>query len=470
MRCCALSGLRVTCCFGSPSSSALPGRYFHAVDERWPGAPIGAAPATRNTLIRMPTAQQSSHTPPSAEGIYLARQSILDRNQELYAFELLFRSGEANAARFTDGTIATATVMQHVLNEFGLDSVLGKFKGFINLDETMLMSDLIELLPKDRVVLEVLETVELTDSIVERLTALKRAGYSLALDDVIGLPPALERVLGDIDIVKVDVQQLDMAALRDLRAKLGRRPVRLLAEKVDTREQVDACIAMGFELFQGYYFAKPQIITGKRLSPAEATIMRLLGLLVADGDTEEIEALLKQEPGLTMNLLRLTNSVGTGTRGRIHSVSSALMVLGRRQMLRWLQLLLYSAKGSGRLPSALMQLAATRGRMMELLARSWNDNGLVDRAFMTGIMSLMETLLAMPMAEILAPLPVSEDVRAALLERAGRLGALLDVVEAVEGQGDRELRALLPRLPGLSIADIEQANIGAMTWANNLGG
>jgi len=428
------------------------------------------AGTTRSDLISMPTAPLPSPAVPPAEGIYLARQSILDRNQELYAFELLFRSGEANAAHFTDGTIATATVMQHVLNEFGLDSVLGKFKGFINLDETMLMSDLIELLPKDRVVLEVLETVQLNDTVVERIAMLKRAGFTLALDDVIGLPPELERVLSDIDIVKVDIQQLDMAVLKALCTQLSRHSVRLLAEKVDTREQVDACIAMGFELFQGYYFAKPQIMTGKRLSPAEATIMRLLGLLIADDDAEEIESLLKQEPALTMNLLRLTNSVGAGMRGRISSVSSALMVLGRRQMLRWLQLLLYSGKGSGRLPSALMQLAATRGRMMELLAQSWSDPGVSDRAFMTGIMSLMETLLAIPMADILAPLPVAEDVRTALLDRGGRLGALLDVVEAVEGQGKCEISTLLVRLPGISIADIEQANMGAMTWANNLGG
>lgn len=407
---------------------------------------------------------------PSAEGIYLARQSILNRNQELYAFELLFRSGDSNAACITDGTRATATVMQHVLNEFGLDAVLGKFKGFINLDETMILSDLIELLPKDRVVLEVLETVPLTDRIVKRLTELKAQGFSLALDDVIGLPPELERVLNSIDIVKVDIQQLSMDAVATMVATLKQRGVQLLAEKVDDRAQVQACLDMGFELFQGYYFAKPQVITGKRLSPAEATIMRLLGLLVSDAETDELEALLKQEPGLTMNLLRMTNSIGAGTRHRISSVSSALMVLGRRQLLRWLQLLLYSASsGSSQLPSALMQLAATRGRMMELLAATWKDNGLADRAFMTGIMSLMETLLSTPLADILAPLPVADDVRDALLKRTGRLGGLLEIVQAIEGRTTQSLDELLARLPGLTVPDVERAHIAALAWANNIG-
>jgi EAL and modified HD-GYP domain-containing signal transduction protein len=408
--------------------------------------------------------------PQTAEGIYLARQSILDRNQELYAFELLFRSGHANAAQFTDGTRATATVMQHVLNEFGLDAVLGKYKGFINLDETMIMSDLIELLPRDRVVLEVLETVQLNDRVVKRLTDLKTQGFSLALDDVIGLPPELERVLSSIDIVKVDIQQLSMDAVAKMTMTLKRRGVRLLAEKVDDRDQVQACLDLGFEFFQGYYFAKPQIMTGKRLSPAETTIMRLLGMLVSDADTDELEALVKQEPGLTMNLLRMTNSVGAGTRHRISSVSSALMVLGRRQLLRWLQLLLYSAHpGSVPMPSALMQLAATRGRFMELLAGAWKDNAVSDRAFMTGIMSLMETLLSTPIADILAPLPVADDVKNALLERSGRLGGLLNIVEAIEARSEQSLDELLAPLPGLTVSAVEQAHLAALAWANNIG-
>jgi len=416
------------------------------------------------------TPVQSTVAAPHTEGIYLARQSILDRNQELCAFELLFRSSDANAACFTDGTVATATVIQHVLNEFGLDSVLGNFKGFINVDETMIMSDMVELLPKERVVLEVLETVELNERILGRLADLKRAGFTLALDDVIGLPPQWQQVLNLVDIVKIDVLQVGVAELKALVQKLKSPSIRLLAEKVDDRVQAEACLEMGFELFQGYYFAKPHIITGKRLSPAEATVMRLLGMLVADAETAEIETLLKQEPGLTMNLLRLTNSVGTGTRGRVSSVSSALMVLGRRQMLRWLQLLLFSTNApTMRLPSALMQLAATRGRMMELLAGTWHEGGLTDRAFMTGIMSLMEALLSTPIAEILAPLPVAEDIRAALLERRGRLGALLDVIEVVEGRDSRDLVHVLGGLHPLTVAAVEEAHASALRWANSIG-
>jgi EAL and modified HD-GYP domain-containing signal transduction protein len=407
---------------------------------------------------------------PASEGIYLGRQSILDRNQDLVAFELLFRSSERNAAQVTDDTLASATVIQHVLNEFGLESVLGQYKGFINLDGPMIMSDLMELLPRDRVVLEVLETVTIDARIAIRLKQLKQAGFTLAIDDVTHLPPEYEAILDVIDIVKIDIAELGMARVPALLRKLKPWPVRLLAEKVDERAQVDQCLALGFELFQGYFFAKPQVISGKRLSPTESTVLRLLGLLLSDAQTDAIESLLKQEPTLAMNLLRLTNSVGVGTRGRVSSVSSAVMVLGRRQLQRWLQLLLYSANSTpARLPGALMQLAATRGRMMELLASALHDKGLEDRAFMTGIMSLMDALLSLPLAEILAPLPVADDIRAALLERAGTLGALLTLVESIERGADEKVALVLATLPILGAGDVQRAHAQALAWANNIG-
>lgn len=408
----------------------------------------------------------------TAEGIYLGRQSILDRNQELTAFELLFRSDQQNAAQFADGAAASATVIQHMLHEFGLENVLGPYRGFINLDATMIMSDMIELLPKDRVVLEVLETVEINEFVAARLRTLKLAGFTLAIDDVTSLPADYVKVLDLIDVVKIDIAALGMSAVPALLDRLKPWRVQLLAEKVDDKATVDRCLDLGFELFQGYFFARPQIIAGKRLAPAETTVIRLLGLLVADAETEAIEALLKQEPTLAMNLLRLTNSVGSGARSRITSVSSAMMVLGRRQLQRWLQLLLYSSGSSsptGRIPSALMQLAAARGRMMELLAAAWHDKAFEDRAFMTGIMSLMEALLGMRCEEILASVPVADDVRDALLERRGRLGSLLALVEATERGDPAKLAQLVGGIAKLSAAEVQHAHAQALGWANNIG-
>ena len=192
------------------------------------------------------------------------------------------------------------------------------------------------------------------------------------------------------------------------------------------------CLELGFALFQGYYFAKPTIIAGKKLSHSEMTLNRLLGLILEDADTGELEAIFKPEPGLTLNLMRLTNSAASGVRQKITSVRHAITVLGRRQLQRWLQLLVYAdASPNGPLASPLMQLAATRGRFLELLAGDLmgSDRNLVDRAFMTGIMSLMPALLHVPIGEVMKGLNVANDVREALETRRGVLGRMLQLAE-----------------------------------------
>ena len=404
-----------------------------------------------------------------SQDIYLGRQSILDREQNLHAFELLFRSSQTNRADVKDGVTATATVIDYALNELGLETVLGNYRGFINVDAWMLMSDMIELLPRRQIVLELLETVEPTEAVVQRCRQLRAAGFRLALDDFVSYDERFRPLIELSEIVKVDIQQLDDKALWSVATRLsglGVR-VRMLAEKVDSPEQFKRCLDLGFELFQGYYFAKPQIITGKKLSNSESLLMRLLGLLLADADSSEIEQVFKMDPGLTVNMLRLVNSVATGTGRKVTSLASALIVLGRRQLQRWLQLLLFAQLApNSAFPSPLLQLAATRGKLLEILAAG--DKEFEDRAFMTGIMSLMDTLLAMPIAEIIAPLPIAADVREALLERKGALGRLLVLAEALERRDDAELARALAAVPGLGAERVNAAQLEALGWANGI--
>ncbi|MEO8039931.1 MAG: EAL domain-containing protein, partial [Betaproteobacteria bacterium] len=300
----------------------------------------------------------------ASQELFLGRQPILDRDQNLVAFELLFRSSQVNGAQIDDDLLASATVINHAFSELGVEHVLGRYLGFINLSAPLILSDVIELLPKDRVVLELLETVEVNDNVTARLKELKAMGFKLALDDYLGEEEKYHDVLGVVDIVKVDVMALNAAQIRQITERLRRWPVRLLAEKVDLRDQVDLCTSLGYELFQGYYFARPTIIKGRRLSHAEAAIMRLLGLVMADADTPDIEQVFKQNPDLSFNLLRLVNSVAVGSRTKITSLSQALVLLGRGQLQRWLQLLMYAISSSpdANFPSPLLVLAATRGR------------------------------------------------------------------------------------------------------------
>ena len=400
--------------------------------------------------------------------IFLGRQPILDRDQRVVAFELLFRSGRTQAAGVTDDMQATASVIQHAFSEMGAQAVLGPHLGFINVNAEMLLSDLVEILPREQVVLELLETVTVTDAVVARCHALKQMGYRIALDDFV-FDDSYRPLLALADIVKIDLMQHTDDALRALVGQLRQWPVKLLAEKIDSHEQADFCRALGFELFQGYYFAKPAVLSVKRANPAQLALLELLDLVLADADTAEIERVFKQNANLTYNLLRLVNSAGGGAVRRIETVSQAIMLLGRKQLQRWLQLLVFTLQEGTPYPSPLLLMAAARGRMMELLAqRRGGDAALRDQAFMAGIFSLIENVIGKPLAEILQDLNLGDTMNAALLRREGTLGALLDLVESVEQQDLGHTLTLLDAAGGLSLSDLTVAEIEAMVWTHQI--
>ena len=406
--------------------------------------------------------------------IFLGRQPILGREQQLLAYELLFREGPiftSNRAEIIDPSQATATVIANAFTELSANETLGPYRGYINVDQEFLFNDLIEALPPKVVVLEILETVRPTPDVIARCRQLCEKGFSLAIDDVVDVDEAYRPLLEMAEIIKVDVLGLDAARLTELVRQLKPFGKKLLAEKVESAEQVNLCKALGFELFQGYYFAKPAIIVGKKLNPSQIALLRLLGLVMQDAETSEIENAFKVEPGLTVNLLRLTNSVGSGLTTRITSLRHAITILGRRQLQRWLQLLIYTNPKGGRSDNPLLQLAATRGRMMELLAErvTPRNREFADQGFMVGIMSLMPALLGVAIEEILAQLPVAPRVQMALVDRTGLHGQLLQVVEATEQTDPAILEEALQRVPGIGLEFLEECLTQALFWANNLG-
>ena len=406
------------------------------------------------------------------EEIFIGRQPILDRGHELYAYELLFRSGrQRNSAEVLDDLQASASVISHAFADLGVEQALGPYKGFINCDASLLLSDLLEALPSDKIVLEVLETVEVTAEIVDRCRALKALGYMLALDDFVNYQEKFRPLLDLVEIVKVDLMPLDAAGLAATTRTLKQWPLKLLAEKVDSRELADTCHALRYSYFQGYYFARPTIIAGKKLGHSQLSLMRLLGLVLEDAETPQLEAVLKAEPGLTMNLMRLTNSAATGIRTKITSIRHAITVMGRRQLQRWLQLLLYTSPSGKPVVSPLLQLAASRGRLMELLAGKLHPGrgDIEDMSFLTGIMSLMPTLMSVSLEEILRGIEIPGNVREALEAHAGELGIMLELTEALEAGDGPACSAITHQLPGLDATAINTCLAQALAWANNIG-
>jgi len=403
------------------------------------------------------------------QNIFLGRQPILDREQRIVAYELLFRSGDTAGAAVTDDMQATASVIHHAFSEMGMQTVLGNHRGFINISADMLLSDMVELLPKSQVVLELLETIVVTEAVVERCRALKQQGFALALDDFV-FDDCYRPLLSLVDIIKVDLLLHSPDELRSVVARLKQWPVQLLAEKVDSAEQAAYCHSLGFDLFQGYYFARPSVLSAKRNDPTQMALTQLLGLVLRDADTPQIEQVFKQHPALTYNLMRLVNSVASGVKRSITSVAQAIMVLGRAQLQRWLQLLMFTLQADAAYPSPLLLLAATRGKMMELLAAKQRRGAdYCDEAFMAGILSLIDSLIDKPLADIVSELSLGEGLAAALLRREGELGSLLQLVESVEHPDLTRTLALLAQAGGsLSLSDLTMAEIEAMSWANQV--
>lgn len=407
------------------------------------------------------------------EGFFLGRQPILDRNQNLVAFELLFRQEETDeTANVINDLSASANVIINAYCQLGIQNVLGKQRGFINADPDLVMSDIISLLPAKHVVLEIKETALITPEFMQRCNELKQKGYQFALDNIIAINTKVEQLLPLVSVVKVDVLALEKKELAALVAELNRWPVLLLALKVENREQETCCMQLGFQMFQGYYFARPEVLSVKRADPGKLSLLKLLTLVMGDSDIEEIEKEFKHQPGLSYNLMRMVNSVASGVPQKINSIKHAIMILGRKQLQRWIQLLLYTANQSDdSMSNALMQTAAARGKLMELVATTErpHDKNHQERAFMVGILSLLDVLLGIEMQQIIDKLGIPDDMSQALLAREGRLGHELELVEANEKGDVTTIQFLLTELGFLSLSELADIEIQAIGWANRIG-
>ncbi|WP_277188391.1 EAL domain-containing protein [Caballeronia sp. BR00000012568055] len=414
----------------------------------------------------------SPHSPiadPAGESVYLGRQPILDGHGALCAYELLFRDSPENRARIHDDVQATAHVVARTIGELGVSAVLGSHSGYVNMSRELLFDDIVHLMDPSRFVLELLETIEFDAALIRRCEQLRRAGFRLALDDVTRLDESLLAVLPSVDIVKVDLLATDRAKLPALARAVKAHGKLLVAEKVETTDDFKSAKRLGFDYFQGYFFARPQVLSVRRASPARGSLMRLLAVLSSDPALKELESELKRNPDIVVQLLRLANS-GAFARGRrVASLRDAIAAAGTRQLSRWAQLLLY-AEGR-QLPwslDPLLQLVGTRARFMELTARTLreDDEAFADSAFMTGIFSLVHVVLDMQPAEILDMLHLAAPIRAAILAQEGELGALLDIAHAAERGDVHAIDASThqPSFDALTPAVLARLQVEAAAW------
>ena len=402
---------------------------------------------------------------------YLARQPILDRKQGLFGYEMLFRSAAVGAANVETGISATASVLAHAA-QLGLERVIGDALGFIHVDAEVIVSDIFVFMPREKVVLDIVDGLPVTPLVLARIAELRSHGFRFALGDVARDTHAVRQLLPLIDYIKLDLREIARADLPPLAAAFRQQNKKLLAQKVETHADYDACMGLGFDYFQGFYFASPAIIRGRKLSPSHLAVIELMALVTSDADNADIERAVKRDVTLGLNLLRLVNSAAIGARYRIDSLSQAVNVLGRRQLQRWLQIMLYAEPSrTGGSVTPLLALATTRGRMLELLAQRLrpSQRSVADVAFTVGIMSLMDTLFGIDMEEILAQIPVIDEVADALLRRGGFFGELLHLAECIERMEEKEDQvAPALRQLALSTDDLVELEVAAFEWTDSV--
>lgn len=401
-----------------------------------------------------------------ADPTAIARQAILDSKRAIFGYELFDRS--TDPASHTPAS--DAELLFNVLSHADNQALVDRKTMFINCTHNSLAGGHLELIHPERVVLEIPpiadDDPDLIQSRLQNLVAVHKRGFRLAFNHLV-LAPAYASWLELAAFIKIDLSLLRPEAIAATILQARRQTgAQLIAEKVETGEQHSQLEALGIKLFQGYWFARPILVTGQTVRPGQATILQLINLVRKQASTTEIEEVLKRDPTLSFNLLRFINSAGFGLNCEITSFRHAVMILGLKKLFRWAALLLATSRVGG-VPPAVGNMAVLRGRLMELLAAELLTPEECDNAFVVGIFSLLDTMLGIPLARAVDAVSLPESVVDALLHRSGVLGPFLDLTEACENVDDAAFARAANALQ-LTNRQVNMAHLDALIWTETV--
>ncbi|MCB1867666.1 MAG: HDOD domain-containing protein [Gammaproteobacteria bacterium] len=379
---------------------------------------------------------------------FIGRQAIFDRRLRVFAYELLYREGNTSGAPSMDGDRATSRLMLNAFTEMGLDRIAGDQRVFFNMTRSLLM-DMPEFpFGRERLVLEILEEIEVNDEFVQRISVLRKEGYTLALDDFEFEDKWLP-LIPHIDILKVEVPALNWDKLPLQIEKVHRNGMLLLAEKVETEGEYRQLHELGFDLFQGYYFSKPNVVAGKRLSENQLITLKLLAKLNdPEATPKQLENLIVQDPGLVYKILRYLNSASLAMPRKIESIQQAIIYLGLQRLRGWASLIAISRVEDQ--PEELFTIALVRAHMCAKLT-AISEGKVNEGAFTVGLLSVLDLLMGKPMTKILERIPLSDSVKQALLYHAGTAGRALLCARSFEQEDE-----IPTGFPGLNTGEIQE--------------
>ncbi len=364
--------------------------------------------------------------------IFVARQPIFDKQEKVQAYELLFRSGLENFYPDIDGDIATSKVISNSFISIGLDELTQGKKAFINFTRELLVNGAANAIPKELMTIEVLENIDPDYDVVVALTDLKKQGYTIALDDFV-LDKKFEPFIELADIIKIDFIQSNRFERKKLVDIYKNRGITFLAEKIESYEEFEEAKFLGYDLFQGYFFCKPEIIQGKDVPGYKINYLELLKEVnMPDIDFNKMESIIKRDVSLSYKLLKLVNTVAYGFRSQIKSIKHALVLLGILEIKKWLYLVALTEIGGDK-PDELIVNSLIRAKFCELLA---NDMGMGTQGsdfFLMGLFSLIDVLMGQPMEQIIEELPITIGVKDALLGVDNEFKKSFEIILSYEG-------------------------------------
>jgi c-di-GMP phosphodiesterase len=354
----------------------------------------------------------------------IGRQQILDQKLNIYAYELLFRGQDFDLKNKSEATQATNQIITDSILELGLNNLVGSHKAFINFTSQNILEKTPLSLPKDRVVIEVLENVAVDLRIIGNLREFAQQGYTIALDDFVFSDEWIP-LIEFANIIKLDVLAMGEAKTRDAIKHLKPYNIKLLAEKVETHDEFQYLSELGCDYFQGFFFNKPNIVPGKRLGVNQTAAIRLLTIINnPDVEIEKLAKTISQDAGLSYKLLHYINSAFFALPSKIESIQHAISYLGLKEVKRWSNILTLASLSNK--PIATLQNSLIRGKMCEQLGKLVGEKA--DYFFLIGILSSLDSILDIPLDEALQQLPLANDVKSAILEKQGLPGEALECV------------------------------------------
>ena len=398
--------------------------------------------------------------------IFVARQPIFDRRERVFAYELLFRQGPQNYYEGMDGDQATSDVIANSCLTIGLRTLTGGRRAFINFTMNLLKNETAYLLPSDLVVIEILENIEPDQEIILACQKLKEAGYLLALDDFV-FEEKFRPLIDLVDIIKIDFTITRGQDRAEIVKQLRFHNIKFLAEKVETREEFDQALIAGYSLFQGYFFSKPILVAGKNIPPFKLNSLRLLKEINrVEVNFEEMQDIIKGDVSLSYNLLRFINSSALGLKTKINSIKQALVLLGISEVRRWASIITMQTLGKDK-PSELIVNSLVRAVLGEALALKTELRQEAPNIFLMGMFSLIDAFLDRPLVEVLEELPLTQEIKQALLGEDNRFSLIFNLVLAYEKAEWANLIECVQRL-GLDESEISILYFQSLTLANQL--